>query len=127
MRARVFKRSDLAARFHCDINRPIGLQLARDGIISRADAELIDGNMFYNRKIAISIRIDKSAVPNLQSELKSLLDLKLVAAVTTQYETDAYWFIELITDRFVELSRRLTIDLNNAAVLLTLNGSVLYF
>lgn len=125
MKAHVIKRTDLAARLNVDPRRPIGVQLAERGQISRSQARQIDGGLFQGRKMEVRLRID-DAVENVDAALSELLSKGLIESLTEQMEVNGYLFVQLKTNNLVELAEALSELLPDLVVLVAINGLVLY-
>lgn len=124
MRSRIIKRTDLAARFHVDADKPLAAQLVSKGRLSVAQAKLADGGLFENRVLDLQVRIDSLAehVPRMLADLQTSGLIEIV----NSKQHDGYLFVELKTRRFIELANVLEKEMPGLSVLLSLNGSVLY-
>ena len=123
--SRVVKRTDLAARLGISPDQPLGAQLIEQGRVSYENGRLIDGGFFQNRLVHLQLRIDDAA-EDVVTVLSDLQAQGLIDELIHKHEDDGYLFVELKTQRFIELANQFALRISGLAVLLSIDGAVLY-
>lgn len=123
--SRVVKRTDLAARLGVSADKPIGAQLIEQGRVSYENGRLIDGGYFQNQPMRLQLRIDDAA-EDVISVLSDMQAQGLIDELIHKHEDAGYLFVELQTQRFIELAHEFSMRISGLAVLLSIDGAVLY-